>query len=646
MKRFVGVVGTAALMVTLAATSAPHRARTTAPIAATDVSAYVRGAEPPSTLVVEPVPGEEEQAAAALTAAGHPILRRAGGALEIPATTAASGPLGVTAAAVRGRSGCRAGRPGRVASVAPAERAVPSAQEEPLLTSSRTGANGGEGADAIGVAAWRAAELTGRGTRLAVIDTGFGQWDTAATSGDVRPMSFDPSHDLDLCDDGFEHTNHGTATSEIIYDVAPDVDIVRVCIDDAVDLAEAVPWLITQRVQVVNMSLGFYNTARGDGQGGPRSPDQSVRQALAAGIQWVNSAGNEAQLHWGGPFTDANGDGRHEWVAGEPTMSFTLPPKAAVTIYLKWDEWTAPADDFALCLATTPTGTRECYPGNAPAKGTPTASVGLTNPFDAGRHPLRLGAAGQRERRARASTPSSSAPARSSTRCRPPAWPSPPASPAWYRSAWSAPRSDVIRPYSSQGPTLDGRLGVTVAAPGPISSVVIGPAVGCQGGYGGTSASAPHVAAALALIRQGLPHATPEGVLAELVARIQAAGDPGAPGPDTVYGYGVLELGPPDTLPSSPNGTTTTTPSGGSTTTTHAAPPSSTVPTTSPPGSTSTSSPGSTDHDGPPGDDLTLHDHDHGRSARVPAVRGLRAGRLRRRRPAGPAAARRRDPVG
>ena len=289
------------------------------------------------------------------------------------------------------------------------------------------------------------------------------------------------------------------------------------------------PWLITQRVQVVNMSLGFYNTARGDGQGGPRSPDQSVRQAIDAGIQWVNSAGNEAQLHWGGPFTDANGDGRHEWVAGQPTMSFTLPPKAPVTVYLKWDEWTAPTDDFALCLATTPTGTRECYPGNAPAKGTPTVSLGLTNPFDqeatlyasvqrvSGTGAPRLDAfflgAGQIQYPVPASSLAE-----------------PAAVPGVVSVGAVCTGSDVIRPYSSEGPTLDGRLGLTVVAPGSISSVIVGPAVDCQGGYGGTSAAAPHVAAALALIRQALPYATREGVMAELIERIQLRrATPGAP---------------------------------------------------------------------------------------------------------------------
>ena len=262
MKRFVGVVGTAALMVTLAATSAPHRAKPAAPIAATEVSAYaplVRSRPP--TLVVEPVPGEEEQAAAALTAAGHPILRRAGGALEIPATTPPPAPLGVA-----GPDGRRSGGPALagVASVAPAERAVPSASARaaahlvPHRRQRRRGRRRHRGCRVAGGRADRSRDPPG-GHRHRLRPVGH----APTTSGDVRPMSFDPSHDLDLCDDGFEHTNHGTATSEIIYDVAPDVDIVRVCIDDAVDLAEAVPWLITRRVQVVNMSLGFYNTARG-----------------------------------------------------------------------------------------------------------------------------------------------------------------------------------------------------------------------------------------------------------------------------------------------------------------------------------------------------------------------------------------------
>src|SRR5690349_24948786 len=85
MKRFVGVVGVAAFVMAAVAAGASQRARTTSPIATSDVAAYLQEPDQPSTLVVEPVPGEEDQAAAALTAAGHPILRRAGGALEIPA---------------------------------------------------------------------------------------------------------------------------------------------------------------------------------------------------------------------------------------------------------------------------------------------------------------------------------------------------------------------------------------------------------------------------------------------------------------------------------------------------------------------------------------------------------------------------------
>src|SRR3954467_8098800 len=174
MKRFVGVAGAAALVVAGAASASP-RASTTAPIAATEVSAFLHDPEPPSTLVVEAVPGEEEQAATALAAAGHPILRRAGGALEVPAVPVVPAALESATSGARpvdpqgpgfGALGASSGLGGLtalpgVASVAPAERAVATAVDDALVASARTGANGGEGADAIGAAAWRAAELTG-----------------------------------------------------------------------------------------------------------------------------------------------------------------------------------------------------------------------------------------------------------------------------------------------------------------------------------------------------------------------------------------------------------------------------------------------------------------------------------------------------
>ena len=58
-----------------------------------------------------------------------------------------------------------------------------------------------------------------------------------------------------------------------------------------------------ERARLLNLSAGFYNTSRGDGSGGPTTPDGIVEAARAAGILWVVSAGNEAERHWSGTFT-------------------------------------------------------------------------------------------------------------------------------------------------------------------------------------------------------------------------------------------------------------------------------------------------------------------------------------------------------
>ena len=315
-------------------------------------------------------------------------------------------------------------------------------------------------------------------------------------------------------------------------------------------------------------------------------------------------------------------------------MSFTLPPKAAghdlpqVGRVDARRPTTSPS-----AWPPPPRGPGSAIRGNAPAKGTPTASVGLTNPFD---RDATLYASVQRV--SGTGTPRLDAFFLGAGQIQHPVPASSLAEPAGVPGVVSVGAVCTAQPTSS-GPTAPrarpstAGSGVTVAAPGLDQQRASSARRGLPGRLrrdvgGGTP-------------RGRGPGAHPSGPAprdaggrpGRAVRPDPGRGRPGCAGPDTVYGYGVLELGPPDTLPS-PNGTTTTTPTGGSTTTTHAAPtvvdrahdvtsgvdaprPLRARPTTT----------------GPPG--TTAPSHDHGRSARRAAVRGLRPGRVRRRRPRG-----------
>jgi hypothetical protein len=106
--------------------------------------------------------------------------------------------------------------------------------------------------------------------------------------------------------------------------------------------------------------------------------------------------------------------------------------------------------------------------------------------------------------------------------------------------------SDLER-YSSQGPTIDGRVKPDLIGPDSVSSFTFGPFSGCGvSGFAGTSAATPHVAAAAALVKQMSPAFGP----AELQAYLEEnAVDLGAPGKDSAFGSGQLLLGAAPRLP-------------------------------------------------------------------------------------------------
>jgi subtilisin family serine protease len=91
-----------------------------------------------------------------------------------------------------------------------------------------------------------------------------------------------------------------------------------------------------------------------------------------------------------------------------------------------------------------------------------------------------------------------------------------------------------VQPYSSRGPTKDGRRKPDLVAPDNMTtSSYISQA------FVGTSASAPYVAGCAALIMEIFgddPDLDTGRVL------LESATDLGPPGPDNTYGYGLVNL--------------------------------------------------------------------------------------------------------
>ncbi|MDY7101872.1 MAG: S8 family serine peptidase [Actinomycetota bacterium] len=469
-------------------------------------------------LVVEPMPGQFDAAVGAVNDAGGSIVRIVAGVFDVLVDRESAEAIAASPA-VRAVNG-----------LAPAFET----QVDASLIS--------EGVAAADATGWRSVGWTGAGTTIAVVDSGFGGWAAGVAAGEVPAVPADRR--VNHCDAGFEGTRHGTVTSELIHDTAPGADLVLVCIDDHLDLATAVDDLVARDIDIVNMSLGFYNTSRGDGSGGPGTPEHSVRRVMQSGVLWVNSAGNDARTHWGGAFTDADGNGRHEWAAGDEAMAFTLPASGRVVLFLRWDQWPVADVDLDICLTEDPAIPPMCIERRQAPGADPVDQVILDNPYD---RPVTLHALVEAVGGPIASAPRVDLFTLGAVDLEHPvaatSLAEPLGAPGIIGVGAYCVHDGQLVPYSSQGPTIDGRVGVSIVASESVSTTTLGQASGCGVGYRGTSASAPYVAGALALLSEAIPEAGPNGVLAELQARAAAAGDPGAPGLDPVYGHGYLNLG-------------------------------------------------------------------------------------------------------
>ena len=68
------------------------------------------------------------------------------------------------------------------------------------------------------------------------------------------------------------------------------------------------------------------------------------------GILWVNAAGNAAEEHWSGTWSDPDGNNSHNFSGADEGNSLELYPDEEICAYLKWDAWPTTQQDFDFYL--------------------------------------------------------------------------------------------------------------------------------------------------------------------------------------------------------------------------------------------------------------------------------------------------------
>ncbi|MDO8472684.1 MAG: S8 family serine peptidase, partial [Dehalococcoidia bacterium] len=385
-----------------------------------------------------------------------------------------------------------------------------------------------EGASLSGAVPWHDAGLNGTGVKIGIIDIGFSGY--SSLLGTELPAEVATHWAPSLGGPG--PSSHGTASSEIVHDMAPSAQLYLANFRTEVEWGNSVNWLIGQGVSIISSSVGFANTGPGDGTG---PVCDAVKAASDAGILWSQAAGDGALRHWSGQFLDVDGDDYHDFGISPADKGNAIYAKEGerVSVFLKWDDpWQGSRNDYDLYLfdskGNVVASSMDPQAGSQNPKEQFTATIPATGEYYLSIYRYYATRSVQMELMTYARDLEYWSPGGSLLE---------PADSANAVTIGAVPwgQPDAIEQFSSRGPTTDGRIKPDLVAPDGVSTATYGP-----GMFSGTSAAAPHAAGAAALVRQRFPSFSISQIRDYLSASACDLGDPGV---DNVYGNGRLTLG-------------------------------------------------------------------------------------------------------
>jgi len=392
-----------------------------------------------------------------------------------------------------------------------------------------------QGVNVIQAAALQSSSVSYQPTdpvRVGVVDIGFKGYQGLLGSelpSTVTVNSFHPGGIDGSGEDPLDQV-HGTASAEIVFDVAPDSELYFANFNTVSDNDAAIQWMIDQGVDVISYSIGWFNAGPGDGRG---PINDAVQRALDAGIEFVTSAGNEARSHWEDQFSDPDGDGFNNFAPGDESNAVFLNAGEDLIVFLNWDDWFASDQDYDLYIVDSADNVVAASTNFQTGSQNPAEAAGFTASVSGTYHVLidRFSASRavtlemffivNREMQYIVPAGSITIPADHDGAV------------AVGATFWG---DDVIEIFSSHGPTSDDRIKPDISAPDGVATRSYGD-LGFS--FFGTSASTPHMAGAIALMKSRFGVFELSEIREILYGR---ALDRGVAGMDNIYGHGRLDV--------------------------------------------------------------------------------------------------------